>query len=34
LNEIKEKLATLGLALGMTFEPGLLEPQPEPANKL
>jgi DNA-directed RNA polymerase subunit alpha len=34
LNEIKEKLATLGLALGMTFEPGLLEPQAEPANKL
>lgn len=34
LNEIKEKLATLGLALGMSFEPGLLEPQPEPANKL
>lgn len=34
LNEIKEKLATLGLALGMTFEPGLLESQPEPANKL
>jgi DNA-directed RNA polymerase subunit alpha len=25
LNEIKEKLATLGLTLGMTFEPELLE---------
>src|SRR5205807_8505253 len=25
LNEIKEKLAGLGLALGMTFEPDLLE---------
>ncbi len=34
LNEIKEKLATLGLALGMTFEPGLLEAPSEPANKL
>jgi len=35
LNEIKEKLAGLGLTLGMTFEPGLLdgpkeEPQPQP----
>jgi DNA-directed RNA polymerase subunit alpha len=34
LNEIKEKLAGLGLSLGMTFEPGLLdgpkeEPRPE-----
>src|ERR1700751_359351 len=26
LNEIKEKLAALGLTLGMTFEPDLLEP--------
>lgn len=34
LNEIKEKLATLGLALGMTFELGLLEAPSEPANKL
>jgi DNA-directed RNA polymerase subunit alpha len=34
LNEIKEKLATLGLALGMTFEPGLLESLSDPANKL
>jgi DNA-directed RNA polymerase subunit alpha len=25
LNEIKEKLAALGLTLGMTFEPDLLE---------
>ncbi|MBU6409986.1 MAG: DNA-directed RNA polymerase subunit alpha [Verrucomicrobia bacterium] len=28
LNEIKDKLASLGLALGMTFEPGLLENAP------
>ncbi len=34
LNEIKEKLATLGLALGMTFELGLLEAPSDPANKL
>jgi DNA-directed RNA polymerase subunit alpha len=34
LNEIKEKLSTLGLALGMTFEPGLLEAPSEPVNKL
>ncbi len=27
LNEIKSKLAGLGLTLGMTFEPGLLEPK-------
>jgi DNA-directed RNA polymerase subunit alpha len=26
LNEIKEKLASLGLLLGMNFEPGLIEP--------
>jgi DNA-directed RNA polymerase subunit alpha len=31
LNEIKDKLAALGLTLGMTFEPGLLEaPKEEP----
>ena len=29
LNEIKEKLSSLGLALGMTFEPELLEPPKE-----
>ena len=29
LNEIKEKLSTLGLTLGMTIDPVLLEPQPE-----
>lgn len=29
LNEIKEKLTTLGLSLGMKFEPALLEPLPE-----
>ncbi len=34
LNEIKEKLAALGLTLGMTFEPGLLDPQSEAAKKL
>ena len=33
LNEIKDKLAALGLMLGMTFEPGLLEaPKEEPTN--
>jgi DNA-directed RNA polymerase subunit alpha len=33
LNEIKEKLATLGLTLGMTFEPDLLEtPKEEPTT--
>ena len=31
LNEIKEKLAALGLTLGMTFEPGLLENPKEEA---
>ncbi len=31
LNEIKEKLTGLGLALGMTFEPGLLENPKEDA---
>src|SRR5579864_3411235 len=33
LNEIKEKLAALGLALGMNFEPGLIDntPKEEPA---
>ncbi len=32
LNEIKEKLGHLGLTLGMTFEPGLLDaPKEEPA---
>ena len=31
LNEIKDKLTALGLALGMNFEPGLLEaPKEEP----
>ncbi len=31
LNEIKDKLTALGLALGMTFEPGLLDaPKEEP----
>ena len=34
LNEIKEKLAALGLGLGMSFEQGLLEPQPEPITNL
>jgi len=29
LNEIKEKLAALGLSLGMSFEPELLEPPKE-----
>jgi DNA-directed RNA polymerase subunit alpha len=32
LNEIKEKLAGLGLTLGMTFETGLLEAAKEEAN--
>src|SRR6188474_4001758 len=33
LNEIKEKLAALGLTLGMTFEPDLLEaPKEEPTS--
>lgn len=32
LNEIKDKLAALGLALGMTFEPGLLEAAKEEAK--
>jgi DNA-directed RNA polymerase subunit alpha len=33
LNEIKEKLAALGLTLGMTFEPDLLEaPKEEPTT--
>src|SRR5271170_4249968 len=33
LNEIKDKLTALGLALGMTFEPGLIDntPKEEPA---
>lgn len=34
LNEIKDKLTALGLALGMTFEPGLLEAAKEEAAKL
>ncbi len=34
LNEIKEKLSALGLALGMTFEPGLLEAPKEEVPKL
>jgi DNA-directed RNA polymerase subunit alpha len=29
LNEIKEKLSGLGLALGMNIDPSLLEPAPE-----
>jgi DNA-directed RNA polymerase subunit alpha len=29
LNEIKEKLTALGLALGMNIDPALLEPAPE-----
>ncbi len=33
LNEIKDKLSALGLALGMTFEPGLLESAKEEAAK-
>ncbi len=34
LNEIKEKLAGLGLTLGMTFEPGLLEVAKEDAKSI
>jgi DNA-directed RNA polymerase subunit alpha len=35
LNEIKEKLAALGLTLGMTIEPGLLDaPKEEPKPSL
>jgi DNA-directed RNA polymerase subunit alpha len=34
LNEIKEKLAALGLTLGMTFEPDLLEAPKEDATML
>jgi DNA-directed RNA polymerase subunit alpha len=34
LNEIKEKLAALGLTLGMTFEPGLLDMPKEEPKKL
>ena len=34
LNEIKEKLAALGLTLGMTFEPDLLEAPKEDAAAL
>jgi len=33
LNEIKDKLQALGLALGMTFEPGLLEAAKEESPK-
>ena len=33
LNEIKEKLAALGLTLGMHFEPELLEPPKEEVKK-
>jgi DNA-directed RNA polymerase subunit alpha len=33
LNEIKEKLAALGLTLGMTFDPALLEAPREDASK-
>jgi DNA-directed RNA polymerase subunit alpha len=32
LNEIKEKLSSLGLSLGMNFEPGLIEPPKEEAK--
>jgi DNA-directed RNA polymerase subunit alpha len=32
LNEIKEKLATLGLSLGMTLDPALLEAPKEDPN--
>jgi DNA-directed RNA polymerase subunit alpha len=32
LNEIKQKLAELGLSLGMTFDPDLLSPPSAPAN--
>ena len=32
LNEIKDKLAALGLSLGMTFEPGLLDAPKEEAK--
>jgi DNA-directed RNA polymerase subunit alpha len=34
LNEIKDKLSTLGLNLGMSFEAGLLEAAPDPAKNL
>ncbi len=34
LNEIKEKLAALGLTLGMTFEPDLLEAPKEDTTAL
>jgi DNA-directed RNA polymerase subunit alpha len=34
LNEIKEKLTALGLSLGMTFEPELLEAPKEEADKV
>ena len=34
LNEIKEKLAALGLSLGMNIDPELLEPPKEDANIL
>jgi DNA-directed RNA polymerase subunit alpha len=33
LNEIKEKLAALGLTLGMTLDPSLLEPPPAEEKK-
>jgi DNA-directed RNA polymerase subunit alpha len=29
LNEIKDKLSSLGLSLGMNFEPGLIDPTKE-----
>jgi len=32
LNEIKDKLSSLGLSLGMNFEPGLIEPLKEDAK--
>jgi len=34
LNEIKEKLAALGLTLGMNLDPALLEPPKEEPKKL
>ena len=32
LNEIKEKLSALGLALGMNIDPALLDAAPQPAE--
>jgi DNA-directed RNA polymerase subunit alpha len=33
LNEIKDKLTALGLSLGMTFEPGLIDTAPKEEPK-